>query len=126
MAKELPTIYLAVGLPTEEHPKGDRAIISITYTAGGAIARRQYSGDIVGRAGGGGYDLTSTCLAEALTRIYGIPLTDGACGESHVVDHARREGVRVYRLGEALYALPEMLPQEMDDRHAVSNGRGQR
>lgn len=106
MAKELPTIYLTVGLPTEEHPKGDRAIISITYTAGGAIARRQYSGDIVGRAGGNGYDRASTCLAEALTRIYEIPLTDGACGESHVRDHALDHGVTVYRLNEALYALP--------------------
>lgn len=106
MAKELPTIYLAVGLPSEEHPKGERAIISITYTNNGAVARRQYSGDIVGRAGGGGYDRASTCLAEALTRIYGIPLTDGGCGESHVVDHARREGVAVYALRDALYALP--------------------
>lgn len=106
MAKELPTIYLTVGLPTDEHLKGERAIISISYTANGALARRQYSGDIVGRAGGGGYDRASTCLAEALTRIYGIPLTDGACGERHVQDHADRFGVRVYRLNEALYALP--------------------
>lgn len=106
MTKELPTIYLTVGTPTEEHPKGERAVISITYTAGGAIARRHYSGDIVGRARGNGYDRSSTCLAEALTRIYGVPLTDGGCGERHVQEHAERFGVRVYRLSEALFTLP--------------------
>lgn len=106
MSKQLPEIYLTVGLPTEEHPKGERAIISVHYTTNGALARRHYSGNIVGRAGGGGYDLTSTCLAEALTRIYGISLTDGGYGESHVRDHALDHGVTVYRLSEALYALP--------------------
>lgn len=107
MTKELPTIYLAVGSPTEEHPKGERAIIGIGYTASGnAVARRHHSGDVVGRAGGYGYCKTGVALAQAVSKIYGVPMTDGARGETHVEDHARAHGVRLYRLSEALYALP--------------------
>lgn len=106
MTKELPTIYLAVGSPTEKHPKGERSILAVTYTPTKAVCRRHYSGEVVATAGGGGYDRASTALANALAVIYGIPYTDGGCGETHVVDHARAYGVAVYRLSEALYVLP--------------------
>lgn len=103
--KELPAIYLTVGPPTDEHAKGMRAILAVTYTASGAIMRRHYSGDIVGRASGGGYCRGGVCLAQALAKIHGIPETDGAWGERHVIEHAEAHGVRVYSLSDALWAL---------------------
>ena len=103
--KELPNIWLVVGVDAENELV--RAIFSASYSKSGltVTVRRQHSGEICGKAQGGGYDKTSTALAHALTKVYGIPLTDGAYGEEHLIRHAFGYGVRVRRLSDALYAL---------------------
>jgi hypothetical protein len=103
--RELPSIWLAVG----EDGSGEvvRCIFSAHYSASGltTTVRRQHSGEVVGKAQGGGYDKTSTALAKGLSKVFNIPTTDGGYGEGHVVEHAFNFGVRVVRLSEALFML---------------------
>jgi hypothetical protein len=103
--KELPNIWLVVGVDAENELV--RAIFSASYSKSGltVTVRRQHSGEICGKAQGGGYDKTSTALAHALTKVYGIPLTDGGWGESSVVAHALKHGVKVRTLTNALWSL---------------------
>lgn len=99
-------IWLVVG-PDPEHP-GEmlRVILAGRYGSGGTFTlRREYSGEVVGRAGGYGYDKQGTALAVALSRLYGMTSIDGARGERSVVEHASTEGIRVVTLGEALFSL---------------------
>jgi len=103
--KYLPDIWLVVGV--DQNNELVRAILSGSYSASGltVTVRRQHSGEVVGRAQGGGYDKTSTALAKGLSKVYGIPYVDGGIGESHVFAHALRHGVKVRRLSDALWAL---------------------
>jgi len=76
------------------------ALLIGTYgadTANGSVfsVRWLWSGEIIGRAGGGGYDRRGTALADALTYLYGVPPFDGGAGEPAVIDHAARHGVTV-------------------------------
>ena len=66
-------------------------------TSNGSVCsvRWLWSGKVIGRAGGGGYDRRGSALADALTYLYGVPLFDGGAGEAAVVDHAARFGVEV-------------------------------
>lgn len=99
-AKELPTIFLAVS-------EGERAILEVRYGRNaGARVVRHYSGDVVGRASGGGYDVAGAAMADALANVFGIPEADGVRGMSYVRSEAEAHGVRVFSLGEAMYALP--------------------
>ena len=109
MPTELPTIWLVIGPRTndpEDYGSG-RRIYAVNYSASGLTCtlRQHYSGRIVARASGGGYDRAGTCLAQALTADYGLPAFDGARGVESVMRHAREHGVEVYTLTDALYAL---------------------
>ena len=66
-------------------------------TSNGSVCsvRWLWSGQVIGRAGGGGYDRRGSALADALTCLYGVPSFDGGAGEAAVVDHAARFGVEV-------------------------------
>lgn len=66
-------------------------------TANGSVfsVRWLWSGDIVGRAGGGGYDKQGAALADALTYMYGVPMFDGGLGVAAVEVDAARFGVSV-------------------------------
>ena len=104
--KDLPRIFIAFG-------KGERAILSVHYgRSHGAFVRRHRSGDIVGRASGGGYDVGAAALSAALAKVFGIPESDGAIGMAWVVSQAESEGVRVFRLDEAMNALAELVGGE--------------
>lgn len=116
MPTELPTIWLVVGPPTDrpdDYGNG-RRIYAVNYSASGLTCtlRQHYSGTVVARAGGGGYDRAGVCLADALHKDYGVPAFDGARGVEAVRQHAERHGVRVFTLSDALYALP--VPAELD------------
>jgi hypothetical protein len=118
MPTELPTIWLIVGPPTDspdDYGNG-RRIYAVHYSASGLTCtlRQHYSGRIVARAGGGGYDRAGVCLADALHKDYGVPAFDGARGVDAVRQHAERHGVGVYRLADALYALPVPAVAELD------------
>ena len=97
---------------TEYHPAGsyvdrERAVWVVTYgRSSGATLRNYFSGDKLGYASGGGYDLAGECLAQALTKVYGMPPCDGARGSSSVIAEAEHRGIAVYRMSDALYALP--------------------
>jgi len=76
------------------------ALLIGTYgreTANGSVfsVRWLWSGDIIGRAGGGGYDRQGSALSQALGHLYGLPYFDGGAGESSVREHAARHGVTV-------------------------------
>jgi hypothetical protein len=84
------------------HSVGDSlgALLIASYgreTSNGSVCsvRWLWSGQVIGRAGGGGYDRRGTALADALTYLYGVPSFDGGRGEAAVVDHAARFGVEV-------------------------------
>jgi hypothetical protein len=102
---ELPAIWLVVGI--DKNNELVRSILSATYSASGltVTVRQQHSGQVVGRASGGGYDKTHTALAHALTKVYGIPPIDGGSGERHLFDTALGHGVKVRTLTNALWAL---------------------
>lgn len=81
-------------------------------TANGSVfsVRWLWSGDIVGRAGGGGYDRQGAALADALTYLYGVPPFDGARGVDAVELHAARFGVSVsYASGLAWQRARDMV-----------------
>jgi hypothetical protein len=104
-AKELPAIWLVVGV--DKNNELLRRIFSANYSASGltVTVRAHHSGEIVGRAQGGGYDKTHSALSVALSKVYGMPPVDGGYGESTLVSHALRHGIRVRTLTNALWAL---------------------
>lgn len=104
-------VWLVIG-PPDVNGDPVRVILSGAYSASGMTftVRRQYSGDVVGRAGGGGYDRQGAALADGLSRVFGLPGFDGARGSYAVVEWAADHGVAVYDLTCALYALPGIDP----------------
>ena len=69
-----------------------------------------WSGDIVGRAGGAGYDRQGAALADALTYLYGVPPFDGARGVDAVELNACRYDISVsYASGLAWQRAREMV-----------------
>ena len=104
-AKELPAIWLVVGV--DKNDELVRRIFSATYSASGltVTVRAQHSGEICGRASGGGYDKTHSALSAALSKVYGMPPVDGGYGESTLMSHALKHGIKVRTLTNALWAL---------------------
>ena len=80
-------------------------------TANGSVfsVRWLWSGDIIGRAGGGGYDRQGTALSRALSYLYGLPVFDGGIGESSVREHAARHGVSVEPAGSVAWGRASAL-----------------
>lgn len=104
-------VWLVIG-PPDQNGETVRVILSGAYSASGATftIRRQYSGQVIARAGGGGYDRQGAALAHALTGLFRLPYFDGARGLSSVIEWAASHGVAVYDLTRALYALPGIDP----------------
>lgn len=107
-------VWLVVGpdRPANEH--NGRVILSGAYSASGLTftVRRQYSGRVIARAGGGGYNRQGTALANALTVLFALPCFDGARGLSAVVEWARGHGVAVYSLTTAAWMLPGVAVEQ--------------
>ena len=102
---ELPAIWLVVGVDSNNELV--RRVFAATYSASGltVTVRVHHSGEIVGRASGMGYDKTHSALSAALSKVYGMPPVDGGYGESTLVSHALRHGIKVRTLTNALWAL---------------------
>lgn len=103
--------WILVGPPTGEGigDSDHRAILTGRYNRAGDgyTIRQQFSGRLVARVNGGGYDRAHTALADAIRRIWGISEhCDGGAGESHVRDWANRHGITIYTLADALHTLP--------------------
>lgn len=87
--------------------RSTRLVLILRYGRnGGCTAYNYYTGQRIGRATGGNYDITSTALADAASRWYGVPRTDGARGRSWVRAHLNEHGVTLYDMGQAAHALP--------------------
>ena len=81
-----------------------RRLVVVRYGRnGGATAYAYHSGDKLGRATGGGYDITATALEDAARKLYGTPRTDGAAGLEHVRRHLAEHGVDLATATELLY-----------------------
>lgn len=104
-------VWLVIG-PPDQNGDAVRVILSGAYSASGATftIRRQYSGQVIARARGGGYDLQVDALALALSGLFRLPYFDGAGGLWSVIEWAASHGVAVYGLTGALYALPGIDP----------------
>lgn len=100
-------VWLVIGKPDTTGHR-ERAIFSGSYNKQGTTftIRRQYSGNVVARAGGGGYDRQHTALADAIARVFGLPMFDGGAGFYATEEWANSHGVAIYDLTTALFQLP--------------------
>lgn len=98
-------VWLTVGPDPENEGQELRTILSGKYGQCVFTVKREYSGDIVARVRGGGFDMAGTGLADSLRKLYRLPTMDGGVGEMSVIEWARENGVRVENLGSALYSL---------------------
>lgn len=80
-------------------------MIVISYSRSGTVyAFKGYSTDVIGKAGGGGYDKIATALCEAIETLYDIDLdANGAAGFAHVRERAHANGITVQELSELIY-----------------------
>lgn len=116
--REFPAMFVMVASDTREMPLADflgdtvlvrspRLVLILRYGRnGGCTAYNYYTGQKIGRAGGGGWDITAGALIDAAVRWYGVPRTDGARGREHVREHLAAHGVTLYDMGSAAHALP--------------------
>lgn len=103
--------WLIIGPPIPGGRGGSdhRVILTGRYNRAGDgyTVRQQYSGRLLARSNGGGYDRAHTALADAIQRLWGLSEPcDGGAGEYHVNGWANRHGITIYTLTEALYNLP--------------------
>jgi len=83
----------------------NRYMVRITYGVnGGATLRSYFSGDKMGRATGGGYDITAESLIDMVCKRWPtVPRVDGAMGINAVTDHCRTHGVLILSMADLLY-----------------------
>ena len=70
--------------------------VAISYSVSRvATAFFGYSDIVLGKAGGYGYDKTSTVLAKAISKLTGKDLYDSGSGEHRVIERAQKIGIEV-------------------------------
>ena len=67
-------------------PDADHLIMFAYAKAGTVYAFDGYSDRVIGKAGGYGYDKTGVALSEAIKKLTGIDLGDGARGWEAIMD----------------------------------------
>ena len=82
-----------------------RYLIYVTYGRnGGATARSYMTGDKMGRANGGGWDITGGALIDAVCKRWPqVPRIDGAAGYETIKRHCAKHGVEIVTAGEMLW-----------------------
>lgn len=95
----LPGIVVLVG-PDPLHPHLPY-VLPLAVVYGNTVrAVHYYTGQVIGRAGGSGYDRRAVAVMEAARRAFDVPPFDGARGFSAVRDHLAAHGVTMRDLSE--------------------------
>lgn len=99
--QKLPALYVFTGPDVTDDVTDWPYQLVVAVTFGSEVrAINYYTGQVVARAGGGGYDRLGSVLAQCATWAYGLPAFDGAQGVGAVVRHCAAHGVTLASLSE--------------------------